>query len=346
MKVDYIIVGCGLAGIAFAEQLTTHGRSFIMIDDKSQQSSSIAGGLYNPVVLKRFTMAWKANVQLQKAKPFYASLEDKLGIQLDYEMPIRRLFHSAEEQNNWFLACDDLNLTQYLSPQLVSVKSDCFSNEFGLGEVRQTGRIDTYALIKSYKDHLRHSDQLLNESFHHDSIKFNGTSMSYRDFATDHIIFAEGFGLKANPYFNDLPLNGTKGELITIHAPDLKLDFIMKSSVFLIPVGRDQYRVGATYDRSDKSNRPSDKGYKELTKKLNNIIKCRYEVVDHVAGMRPTVSDRRPLVGQHKSNKPLYVLNGLGSRGVIIAPYVAWKLFEFIENKVPLDSVMDISRFN
>ncbi|NNC45652.1 MAG: FAD-binding oxidoreductase, partial [Winogradskyella sp.] len=59
----------------------------------------------------------------------------------------------------------------------------------------------------------------------------------------------------------------------------------------------------------------------------------------------PTVPDRRPMVGQHSQHKPLYILNGLGTRGVMIAPYVAEKLFNFIENGEPLDNEININRF-
>ena len=54
--VDYLIVGLGLAGIAFCEKLDEHGKTFIVINDDSQTSSNIAGGLYNPVILKRFNL--------------------------------------------------------------------------------------------------------------------------------------------------------------------------------------------------------------------------------------------------------------------------------------------------
>ena len=39
------------------------------------------------------------------------------------------------------------------------------------------------------------------------------------------------------------------------------------------------------------------------------------------------------------------MLNGLGTRGVMIAPYVAQKLFDFIDKGTPLESEIDINRF-
>ena len=78
MKVDYIIVGCGLAGISFCEQLKANKKSFLVFDDNSQSSSVVAGGLYNPVVLKRFTSVWKSKEQLQLCLSMYHIIEKNL----------------------------------------------------------------------------------------------------------------------------------------------------------------------------------------------------------------------------------------------------------------------------
>jgi len=68
-------------------------------------------------------------------------------------------------------------------------------------------------------------------------------------------------------------------------------------------------------------------------------------VIEHVAGIRPTVKDRRPLVGRHPEYSNIYVLNGLGTRGVMIAPYVAQELYNYIQHDIPLDPEIDIKRF-
>ena len=84
MKVDYIIVGLGLAGLAFAEELENSNKSFIVFEDNSQNSSMVAGGMYNPVILKRFTPVWNADQQLEIALPFYEKLEKKFNKKYDY----------------------------------------------------------------------------------------------------------------------------------------------------------------------------------------------------------------------------------------------------------------------
>ena len=107
----------------------------------------------------------------------------------------------------------------------------------------------------------------------------------------------------------------------------------------------DRYLVGATYKWKDKTNLPTEESKNELLEKLTTFLKCDFEVVDHVAGIRPTVVDRRPLVGRHPEHKNLYVLNGFGSRGVMIGPYASKQLFDYIEKESELDPEMDIQRF-
>jgi len=346
MKVNYIIVGSGLAGTLFCQKLKEQNKSFIVIDDDSQQSSTVAAGMYNPVILKRFTAVWRAQEQLNLAMPIYNQLEKELNIRLNYKVPIYRLFSSIEEQNKWFEAADNPILSNYLSTELVYINHDCIKSDFGFGKVIQTGRIDTKTLIENYKLKLESTKQLYSESFDYNDLDFTSTHVKYQNIEANHIVFAEGFGMKNNPFFNELPLNGTKGELLTIHAPELKIDYVIKSSMFLIPIGNDLYRVGATYERSDKSNLVTEKAKNELVNKLRTFLKCDFSIVDQHAGIRPTVIDRRPLVGRHDEFKNVYVLNGLGTRGVMIAPYVAKQLFNLIEKNETLNPEIDIKRFN
>jgi len=345
MKYDYIIVGSGLASIMFAEQLRLHNKSFTVISNRSQQASVVASGLYNPVVLKRFTSTWNAAIHLELAIPKYTELEQLLGLKLDYVLPIHRVFNSVKEQNNWFLACDKPLLTNFLNPKLVDNKNPSVKAPFGFGAVNYTGRIDTQALIEAYRNFLINSNQFKEETFDYEALSEGTEGVGYGDIKAQHIVFTEGFGIHKNPYFKHLPLEGTKGELITIHAPTLKLESILKSSIFVIPMEEDHYLVGSTYEWTDKTNAPTQEAKTELLEKLERLIDCEFKVVDQRAGIRPTVVDRRPLVGQHPIHKSMYVLNGLGTRGVLVAPSMAEALYNSIENDMPLSDEIDINRF-
>lgn len=343
--VDYIIVGFGLAGIAFAEQLALNNKSFLVYEDDSQTASLVAGGVYNPVILKRFTPVWNAESQLERALPFYQSLEQKLQIQIDCKFITRKAFKSIEDQNNWFTASDKPVLSKYMNPKISKEKVQGVVGDFGFGEVYETGRIDTNILVSTYRKYLEETNVMRYERFDYNAVRISEKGIQYKDALAEHIVFAEGYGIVHNPYFKYLPLNEAKGELITIHAPDLQIDFLLKSTLFVLPLGNDHYKVGATFNWKDKTGSPTKEGKEELVEKLKNVITVPYTIIDQSAGIRPTVKDRRPMIGRHPKNEQLVVLNGLGTRGVMIAPTIAKQLFDHIEYGQPLDDDVDIKRF-
>lgn len=343
--IDYLIVGLGLAGLSFCEQLEQTGKSYRVIADGRTGASSVAGGLYNPIVLKRFNPVWRAQEQMEGVRPFYARLSTKLGVDYDIQVPVLRLFSNIEEQNSWFQAADRPVLSRFLSTEVVRNSNASINAPFDYGLVKHTGRVETAGLVRDYQALLKVKGKLERQPFQHQNLEHLHNGFTYEGIQARKVVFAEGFGLKNNPYFNYLPLQGTKGELLTIASPDLREDRIVKSAVFIIPLGESLYRVGATYAWDDTTTAVTAAAREELVAKLRQFVKCDFEVIDQVAGIRPTVSDRRPLVGEHPKHKGMYVLNGLGSRGVMIAPYVSKMLYAWIEKGQPLPHEMDISRF-
>lgn len=345
MMIDYLIVGSGLAGISFAEQAMQHGKSILVIDNDSTNSSKIAGGLYNPVILKRFSEVWQAQEQLVVMNDFYTKIEKKLDCKFDFKMPILRKFFSVEEQNNWFAASDKIALSPFLSTQLIHKKYNGIDSPFNYGEVLQTGYVDTALLLKKYREYLISESLFINESFDFEALQLVENGIQYKDIAAKQLIFAEGFGIHSNPYFKHLPLDGTKGELFIIKAIGLDLDLIVNTSVFILPLGDHFFKVGATYNWKDKTDLPTEEGKTELIARIKEIISCDFEIIAHFAGVRPTVKDRRPLVGTHPLYKSIHILNGLGTRGVLLGPAMAKALYDAIEFQIPLSKEIDCNRF-
>jgi glycine oxidase len=343
--IDYLIIGSGLAGISFSEMALQNNKSILVVDNNSQNSSKIAGGLYNPVILKRFSEVWQAQEQLVVMNEFFAVLEKKLNCKVNFKLPILRKFFSIEEQNNWFAASDKVNLAPFLSTHLISKKYSGINSPFGYGEVLQTGYVDAALLLDKYKEYLVKNELYLEESFDYDALKAEDEGIQYKNIQAKHIIFAEGFGMHANPFFKHLPLDGTKGELLIIKALNLDLDVIVNTSVFILPLGNHLYKVGATYNWKDKTDLPTEEGKAELVERIKEVISCDFEIVSHFAGVRPTVKDRKPLIGTHPNHNAIHILNGLGTRGVMLGPAMAKVLIEYIEYKKPLDKEIDINRF-
>jgi glycine oxidase len=346
MNVDFLIVGSGLAGIHFAFQCHLNNKSFVVIDDHSSSSSRVAAGLYNPVILKRFTHAWHADEQLQIFDQVYGKLEDFLQTNIDFKLPLYRKFASIEEQNLWFEASDQPKLSPYLNTQFIYDVFNGIKSPFGFGTVNQTGFVNTNLLLDAFHQYLRMQNLLIEDVFDYDKINFiDNFQIEYNNISCHHIVYAEGYGLLSNPFFNLLPLDGSKGEVLVIECKELQLNVIVKSGIFIIPLGNHLFKVGATYHWSDKNSQPTESGRRELLEQLDAILTFEYRVVSHSAGIRPTVRDRKPLLGTHPLFSNFHVLNGLGTRGVMLAPYLAKMLFDFIENDIPLHKDVTIERF-
>jgi glycine oxidase len=105
-EIDYIVVGLGIAGITFCEELEKNKKTFIVYDTGKVSSTKVSAGVINPVVLKRFTPVWNAKEHLESSIKFYEKLAIKLGIPLFEKMSMLRIFKSIEEQNNWMVASD------------------------------------------------------------------------------------------------------------------------------------------------------------------------------------------------------------------------------------------------
>lgn len=342
---DYIVVGLGLAGTAFCETLRKENKRFVVYNDNTQKASLVAGGLSNPVILKRFTMAWKANTLIPIANTFYHGLEDTLDQKLLADIPVYRRFASVSEQNMWFEAADKQGLKEYLSPKLVRNGNQNLIAPNDFGKVMHACRLDTEMILGSYTAFLEKEGMLVSDSFDHSKLEPKGTHCVYGKMAAQNIVFTEGFGLRQNSFFNYLPMQGSKGEYLIIKCPKLKEINAIKSSVFLIPLGNDLYKVGANYDRDTSSNLPTENTKRELIKKIDSLLACPYEVVGHEAGIRPTVKDRKPLIGRHPKHDNLFVLNGFGSHGIMIAPWAAAQLFALIEKGMDVPQEVDIKRY-
>ena len=79
---------------------------------------------------------------------------------------------------------------------------------------------------------------------------------------------------------------------------------------------------------------------------LDSILKIPYTITNQIAGIRPSTADRKPLVGRHEQYKQLYILNGLGTRGILLAPYLSKCLIEYIYKDVLIDHEININRFH
>lgn len=343
---DYIIVGQGLAGTILHFHLWERGKKVLVIDHNHEKSASIvAAGMYNPIVFKRVTKGWRVDDYSLYLSTFYQRLEKHLNTQLDFPLNILRFFKTLEQQNDFFSKTEQDGFSQYLVSESDSDTSQLpVKNDIGFGEVTKTGWVNTVELLKRYQAVLEKKKLLLTEKFDFEELVFNQEKVSYKGITAEKIIFCEGTQMNKNPYFEYLPLVPTKGEVLTIKAPKLDVDKILNKGFFCLPLGKSLFRVGATYNWKDLTYKTTKEGKKDLIAKIESLLTCEYEIMDHQAGIRPTVRDRRPLIGLHKEFESLSLFNGLGTKGVLIAPWLANHFTDFLEGKTELSPEYDLRR--
>ena len=342
MQHDVLIVGFGLAGWALTEVLKQEGKTFVVFDGEKKSSSSVATGIYNPVVLNRFTAVSHAQELMDFSIPYYA---DTANGNFQHPMSIFRVFAKAAEQNNWTEALDKPILSLYMTSDIQYHYISNIAAPHGFGEVQQTGRIDTNSLLCYASSKLARINSFVQEQFGYDALKITNEGVVYKQWSARHIVFAEGVGVKYNPWFASLPIVPNKGEWLEVSCNGLQLLHIIKGSVFIVPLGNDRYRVGATYERNFESLAPTAENKVWLMNQFKKYTDLPFEVLFHGAGLRPTVPDRRPIVGRHPQFSSLSCINGLGSRGVLWAPYLASNLVKHLYANALLPYELQLRRF-
>lgn len=343
---DVIIVGSGISGCALAWQWLMAGKTVFMISNVAATSSSVAAGVYNPTVLKRFTPIWNAQEQLDIMIPFYKAVEQELDFNFMHETPILRRLHDAGEAKTWERKALRDDLKDFMSPYVLNKNVDGIHANAGYGIVNPSGWCDTVAYMFHTINYLKAQDAFVQETLDHTMLQLHENHVSYKELNANRIIFAEGMSLLNNPFYNHLPLQGNKGELLIVRIPNFKLEAIIKSSVFLMHYKDDLFWVGATYDRDDLELIATQNARNYLISRLETFLTVPYEIVNHKVGLRPTTTDRRPFIGTSDGYKRHYVFNGMGSRAVLLAPWAAQQLYKYMYNGQALNREVDISRFN
>ncbi len=329
-----------------ALKLLQNNKSFIVIDDNAHKASAIAAGIYNPVVLKRFAIVWNAKTQIQKLKEVFSSFEQLLNHNYIYEFPVYRIFNDENEKKTWNKKADREDLKDFLSKDFTQLDEfNQIAQPLGTGEVQHTGRIDLTNLLPDFKSYLLENELALDETFAYDELQIEEDYVTYKDIKAKKVIFAEGFHIKQNPWFNQLPIIGVKGEVLRIKTDAQLPNAVVKAKEFLMPLAENEYFVGATYDRDHVNYETTVAAKESLVKGVEQFLNANVEVIDQKASIRPTVSDRRPIIGAHPMHKNLICLNGMGTRGTMLAPVMVDELYAHLEENTPIHPEAAITRF-
>ena len=346
-QLDFIIVGQGIAGSVLALSLIKSGYTVCVIDKQDLSlSSRIAAGIWNPVVFKRLTKSWLADEVVPELIHFYEFFEKELNASFVNKRFILKPFSEEQEKTFWLKKAESEN--EFLDKSIYEdfKVTDTYSIK-SYSKVLQAGNIDVTTFLDATKNYISKHHQLIEEVFNHNILKRTNNGIEYKSCSAKNIIFCEGHLISKNPYFNWIPFKPAKGEVLTIICNDLHLEnSIFNKGFFILPLGNNTYKVGATYEWENPTDMPTESKKQELITKLNNVISTPYQIVKHEAGVRPSVIDRRPVVGCHPEYNNVYVFNGFGTKAVMLAPYFAKQLVNFIQHHSAIDLAVNPSRFN
>jgi glycine oxidase len=332
-EIDYIIIGQGLAGTLLAFFLLQEGQNILIIDNYTEGGASkIAAGVVNPVTGRRIVKSWRIDDFLPFAKKTYQSIENQYDIKIWHEKNIIRTFKNAEDENEWLLRsswADYQPFCQSSSPPSVATSlamtfSDKIKSFYGYGEIKQAAQVDLTILLSFFQAKWLAEGILIQDKFDYKALKIEETGVLYKNYKAKKAISCEGAAGTKNPFFNHLPFNVDKGELLIVKIPNLDLTTIFKNNISIVPLKeKDHYWVGATNEWNSPHHLPTDNKKQLIINELREILLIDFEILDHQAAFRPTVKDRRPLLGFHPQYPQMGIFNGLGTKGASLAPYWA-----------------------
>jgi hypothetical protein len=329
-------VGQGIAGSAIGMQLLELNKKCFFIDEKIWNSPSrISNGIVNPVTGQKYVKTWLFDELFHVAKPFYNRLEQLFGVKLYHETSITKLFTTALEANEFDSRVVDSKYAGFLESAIPNV-DDKTKGAFK-GKIKNVFWIDTALLIDETRKYLIENKILDEEKFDHLGVKkTRNNQFTYRENTFNKIIFCEGAKGLNNPYFPNLQFVFAKGELITVQFNHNFGNEIIQKNGILSPHKNGIFKFGSTNTWTDLLPNPTEAGKQELANKLEQITDLPFEICNHFAAIRPTTKDRRPFLGESELEKNIFILNGLGTKGVSLAPYFSNMLIAFMEKGTPI----------
>jgi glycine/D-amino acid oxidase-like deaminating enzyme len=346
-KKDMLILGYGLAGGFLAAELATRGHRVTVMDDFAARSASrTAAGLFNIITGRYAATTWQATELLAHLHRFFTlprmeSLSGHLHL-----LRIYRPFLNTQEANDWAAKSAHAPLRDWV--RIVPPRDEhLLVNPLGGIEIQPSGWLDVPAFLADLAEVL---EQHFGVRFLRQALAPEQLDATRGEVAGvgrfDAVISAQGMAATRLPQWAALPLKALKGQVLELEADGLPLDYAVSRGTFLIPKGGGLFTCGSTYEHHFEDDTPTEAGQQKILTQLGQTLRTPVRVVAARAAVRPTTPDRRPLLGRHPLHPKLYAVNGMGTKGVLQAPWCACQLADLLEERVKiLPPDVEITRF-
>ena len=343
---DFIIVGQGITGSVLSWRLIEKNFNFLVINNSNKKSSSKSAlGLYNPITGKNFVETWNSNEIINETENFYTSIEKKLNEKFLYKKNIYRPFSSKKDSNNWELKMESKTYKKYIQKLDYKSKYNFLKDNLGGVITNKSGYLDVKKFLLLTRKYLKSRKIYVEKNIKSTNIKSTKDYIEIINKKTKYLVLCRGFYENESSFFSWLPFNLVKGENINISMPH-EINEIIQKSILIIPnKNKNIYSVGSTYNWKILNDKVSETGINKLKNKIEKILNCNYKIIKKQAGIRPATKDRRPFIGFHPSNKKIGIINGLGSKGISLAPYCTKILIDNIQNNKNINREINIKRY-
>ncbi len=292
---------------------------------------------------------WNIRKLLPEAENTYRTLEKQFDVSLYYPIPLRRYCQNADDVKRLGRRMRNPRYAGDFGRFLPVGSAPCVAlDHYGSIEILNAAYVDLPLVQKTIRDFFRKVGCFRDGVFNYSDLSRLNGHWTYEGSVFDNVIFAEGVGICANPWFQYLPMRPAKGETLVVSGGQALLPrVLLHHKKWILPYEDGTSRIGATYDDQGLTTTPTEAAGNELLKAANEFLisDVNLTVEEHLAGIRPGTVDARPLLGEHPDEAGLYVFNGLGAKGASSAPEMSLQLVEHILRDSPLDSEISIRRF-
>ncbi len=346
MQLDYLIVGQGLCGTWLSYYLQKAGAAVLVIDAGfARSASAAASGIMNPITGKRLARQWMADTMLPFASGAYGEMGRALNMPLAAELPIHTFFSTAEEAAFFEQKAEGAH-EDLLSYNPRMAEEEHFNYHYGTGSIYPALLVDVPRLLQGWRAILSAKSALLEERFDWGQCAMQPGGVVYKNLHAKAVIDCSGAASAANPMFSRLPFAPNKGEAIVASIPGLPRNAIYKyDRLSIVPWRDDHFWIGSTFDWDFQDELPTAAFRQKAESTLRNWLRLPYELHEHFAAVRPATVTRDAFAGMHPQYRQAGILNGMGSKGCSLAPFLAHNLAEHLINGTALIPQTDLSRY-
>ncbi|HRR08844.1 MAG TPA: FAD-binding oxidoreductase [Rhodothermales bacterium] len=345
---DVIILGAGLAGAFAAWELQKH-LQVLVIDQPSiiGKGTGVSGGLINPMMAQKGRRVWEAEAALDAFK----RIADEAHVPRNI-IRMDGLFRPAQnpEQANWFKFSAETSphLGVWYDETVLKAQFPSLDAPFGGIWVHSGGTVKINHLAK----------WLISEAnVDHQSVgitaileETTGVRIETKDgdvFSAKVCLSCLGNGLLNFDPFKGLDLHPVKGQVEVVDPLHVSSDIPSLSGGMYTAIFEDQWICGSSFRHHYNDLNPSytDRnlilsGIRSMISELPSEIESTSEV-----GIRITIPGTRlPMIGPVSDKGNLWVLTGLGSKGLLMAPYLAENLMDWLQNPHFIPTQLTIRR--